>query len=192
MKNSRDNQHGRVPTRTYFVAERRLMVAVGFNPRLRLPHEWFVAERRLNRRGDGVSRIGAGRTRRPSYVAGMRTLAARHPDPAGCLHDGAGRHFASLRNNLASRGNASSGQVVVWRSPLNPAPRKSRSRGRRKSSRQRSSGTRPRRRSSRGPKTRLASRFCDLASAANDLANYGSLIATIRYENSPPAALYAG
>ena len=168
-----------------FVAERHPMVAVGFNPRLRLPREWFVAERRLNRRGDGVSRIGAGRTRRRSYVAGMRTLAARHPDPAGCLHDGAGRH-------LASRGNASTGQVVVWRSPLNPAPRKSRSRGRRKSSRQRSSGTRPRRRSSRGPKTRLASRFCDLASAANDLANYGSLIATIRYENSPPAALYAG
>ncbi len=31
-----------------FVAERHPMVAVGFNPRLRLPHEWFVAERRLN------------------------------------------------------------------------------------------------------------------------------------------------
>lgn len=36
------------------------MVAVGFNPRLRLPHEWFVAERRLNRRGDDAISIGGG------------------------------------------------------------------------------------------------------------------------------------
>ena len=36
------------PDRAVFVAERQPMVAVGFNPRIRMPREWFVAERRLN------------------------------------------------------------------------------------------------------------------------------------------------
>ena len=38
------------------------MVAVGFNPRLRMPRKEFVAERRLNRRGDDANSIDGGMT----------------------------------------------------------------------------------------------------------------------------------
>ena len=48
--------------RMSFVAERHPMVAVGFNPRLRMPRHEFVAERRLNRRGDDANSICGGMT----------------------------------------------------------------------------------------------------------------------------------